>query len=189
MGTSYSAWAARWRVSLGFAFAAAYLIFSQPTLWLLIAGAAVALPGLALRMLAAGYIEKDRRLGTAGPFAHTRNPLYLGSLIIGIGFIIAGRSWILAIVFLALFTLIYLPVMRAEEKSLSRRFGREFDEYARSVPMFVPVLGRRWQSTEQFQWARYRANREYNAALGYGAIVILLVTKIILRSHGTQVNL
>jgi protein-S-isoprenylcysteine O-methyltransferase Ste14 len=189
MKNNYSAWAARWRVPLGFAFAVLYLIFSQPTLWLLVVGGAVALLGLALRMFAAGHIEKDQRLGTSGPFAHTRNPLYLGSLTLGAGFMIAGGLWILAVAFVALFMLIYLPVMRREEDSLRQRFGAEFDEYARSVPLLVPIPGRRWHGAERFQWARYRANREYNAAIGYTAIVVLLLIKLVLRSHGTQINL
>jgi protein-S-isoprenylcysteine O-methyltransferase Ste14 len=185
---TYSAWAARLRVPLGFGFAVAYLLVSLPTLPLLIAGGLVALLGLALRAAAAGYIEKSRTLATAGPFACTRNPLYLGSLILGAGFMIAGGSWVLAIVFVGLFMLIYLPVMRAEENFLRQKFGPEFEEYARAVPLFLPQVRRCWRGKGSFQWMRYQANREYNAALGYVAMMIFLIIKLVLRSHGVQMN-
>jgi protein-S-isoprenylcysteine O-methyltransferase Ste14 len=185
---TYYDWAARWRVPLGFAFAAAYLAVSNPTLWLLAAGGVVALLGLAVRARAAGYIEKSQHLATAGPFACTRNPLYLGSLILGAGFMIAGGSWVLGLAFLALFMLIYLPVMRSEENFLRQKFGQEFDEYARVVPLLFPTFGRSLRSIGRFSWARYRANREYKAALGYFAVMIFLIIKLVLRSHGVQVN-
>ncbi|HTV57231.1 MAG TPA: isoprenylcysteine carboxylmethyltransferase family protein [Terriglobia bacterium] len=185
---TYSAWAARLRVPLGFGFAAAYLLVSLPTLSLLIAGGFVALLGLAVRAVAAGYIEKSLALATAGPFARTRNPLYLGSLMLGAGFMIAGGSWVIAMVFIGLFLLIYLPVMRAEENFLRQKFGPEYDDYARVVPLFLPAVRRYGQGTGSFQWVRYQANREYNAALGYVAIVIFLIIKLVLRSHGVQVN-
>jgi protein-S-isoprenylcysteine O-methyltransferase Ste14 len=173
---------------MGFAFAAAYLLVSLPTLSLLVAGGLIALLGLALRALAAGYIEKSRNLATAGPFAFTRNPLYLGSLVLGGGLMIAGRSWALGVVFVALFMLIYLPVMRAEENFLRQKFGHAFEEYARAVPLFVPGPRRGWRATGRFQWARYRANREYDAALGYIVIMIFLIVKLVLRSHGIRIN-
>jgi protein-S-isoprenylcysteine O-methyltransferase Ste14 len=189
MKNSYSSWAARWRVGLGFVFAAAYLIVSRPTVPLLVTGGAVALAGLALRAVAAGYIDKNQALATAGPFAYTRNPLYLGSLILGVGFMIAGESWILAVVFIALFALIYLPVMRREEEFLHRKFGTEFAAYAQAVPLIFPIPSRRWHGAGHFRWARYGANREYNAAIGYTATVAVLAIKIALRSHGTPVSL
>jgi protein-S-isoprenylcysteine O-methyltransferase Ste14 len=185
---TYSEWAARWRVPLGFVFAAAYLAVSRPTACLLLGGGLVALLGLALRAFAAGYIEKSQSLATAGPFGRTRNPLYLGSLIIGAGFMIAGGSWVLGAVFVALFVLIYLPVMRSEESFLQQKFGREFDDYARVVPLLLPRPGRGLRGVGRFQWARYRANREYDAALGYIAIMIFLIVKLVLRSHGVQVS-
>lgn len=181
MSRDYGAWAARWRVPLGFAFAIVYLIVSRPTLPLLVAGGIVALAGLSLRAWAAGHIEKNRRLAIEGPFASTRNPLYLGSLILGIGFIIAAASWLLGAAFIALFVAIYLPVMRREENHLREEFGPEFDAYALRVPLFFPGLARGPGATERFRWEIYRRNREYNVAIGYTAIVIFLVFKLMLR--------
>ena len=178
----YAAWAARWRVPLGFALGAAYLIFSRPSVPLLTAGGVVALAGVAVRAHAAGYLEKDQRLATSGPYARTRNPLYLGSLLLGGGFAIAGGSWILGLAFVGLFLLIYLPVMRRESDFLRREFAGLYDEYAAAVPLFLPRLSAWGGSTEaaKFRWDQYRKNREYQAALGYAAGIIFLALKIAL---------
>lgn len=179
MNRKYGDWAARWRVPLSFAFAVAYAVLSQPSRALLIAGGAVGLAGLALRGWAAGSVDKNESLATGGPFRYTRNPLYLGSFILGVGFMIAGASWALGIAFVALFILIYSPVMRREEEFLRQKFSAVYDEYARRVPSFLPAF--RPGSRGDFRWARYKKNREYEAALGYAAILIFLVIKLMLR--------
>jgi len=180
MDKGYAAWAARWRVPLGFALGIAYLIFSRPTVQPLVAGGTVALIGLALRAFAAGYLEKNQRLATGGPYAYTRNPLYLGSFLMGSGFTLAGGSWPLAVAFLVLFLLVYWPVMRREEDFLRRRFGELFSRYAETVPLFLPSRRRKVASGDRFRWERYRRNREYEAALGYAAGTAFLVLKITL---------
>ena len=180
MANNYAAWAARWRVPLGFAFVVAYVIFSRPTLPSLIGGGVVAFFGLALRALAAGQIEKGQKLATAGPFAYTRNPLYLGSFFLGAGFVIASRSAALAAVFVILFVSVYVPVMRSEEKFLRQKFGQAFDQYARAVPLFFPLPGRSLRSKGRFRWTVYRANREYQATLGYLAAITFLAVRVAL---------
>jgi protein-S-isoprenylcysteine O-methyltransferase Ste14 len=184
MELSYSDWAARLRVPLGFALGVAYLVFAQPTPRLLGVGAAVALGGLAVRGWAAGCLDKNRRLATSGPYAYTRNPLYLGSLLLGLGFAAAGGSWALGIAFLALFLLVYWPVMRREESFLRQAFGEVYDRYAAAVPLVFPRYfhaALTTQEKDRFQWARYKRNREYQAALGYVAGVVFLVLKLALR--------
>lgn len=179
--TRYGAWAARWRVPLGFAFTIAYVVLSQPTRALLIAGCLVALAGLTLRSVAAGYIEKNQSLATSGPFRYSRNPLYLGTLILGSGFMIAGNSWILGLAFIALFLSIYFPVMRREEEFLRQRFGAEFEAYARRTPLFLPLPGRTPAARGAFSWRQYIKNREYQAACGWAAISLFLAIKLALR--------
>lgn len=181
MDRDYSAWAARWRVPLGFALAIAYLVFSQPTLPLLIAGGALALLGLAVRGWAAGVLEKDLRLATGGPYRYSRNPLYLGSGLIGMGLGIASGSAVMMLAFACLFLLVYWPVIRREELSLRQRFGVVYDEYSASVPLLVPCGRVGPRSDARFDWARYRRNREYEAALGYVAALLFLVLKMRLR--------
>jgi protein-S-isoprenylcysteine O-methyltransferase Ste14 len=180
MDSAYAAWAARWRVPLGFLLGAVYLLFSRPTVRLLIAGGAVAAAGVALRAYAAGHLAKNQRLAVSGPYAYTRNPLYLGSALMGAGFAVAGGSWILALACLVLFAAIYWPVIRREEEYLHRAFGEVYDCYAQRVPLFLPRFHRP-AGGEKFQWKQYRKNHEYEAFLGYLAVMILLAFKIWLR--------
>jgi protein-S-isoprenylcysteine O-methyltransferase Ste14 len=180
MNNAYAAWAARWRVPLGFLLGAAYLVFCRPTVKLLIAGGAVGAAGVGLRAFAAGHLAKNQKLAMSGPYACTRNPLYLGSALMGAGFAVAGGNWILALACLVFFAVIYWPVIRREEDYLRREFGEAYDRYAQHVPLFLPCL-RRPVGSEKFQWKQYRKNREYEAFLGYLALMIFLAFKIWLR--------
>ena len=181
MGKDFSAFLARWRVPLGFVLGIAYVIFAQPTLPLLIAGSLVALTGLGIRAYAAGHLEKDQSLATGGPYAYTRNPLYLGSLFIGLGLALAGAQWVLGVVFIIFFLVVYGPVMRREERNLRRHFGQEFDDYSAAVPLFFSFRRHLKASRTKFEWKRYRKNHEYEAALGYLGGVIFLIAKMLLR--------
>ncbi|HZI20599.1 MAG TPA: isoprenylcysteine carboxylmethyltransferase family protein [Pyrinomonadaceae bacterium] len=165
-------WVQRWRVPLGFACAAVFILLARPGAQTLAVGGLVALAGLALRAWAAGHIRKNDRLAVSGPYAHTRNPLYLGSFLLGLGFTVAaGRPLLLGGLFAALFLGIYLPVMRVEAATLAELFGEEFRRYAREVPLFFPrptpyrpdgVSG----ETVRFDASLYLRYREYRAALG-----------------------
>lgn len=178
---AYRAWAARWRVPLGFAAAVVYLVFSQPTARSLVIGGAFALAGLFVRGFSAGHLEKNQSLAVSGPYAYTRNPLYLGSAVMGAGFTMASHSWLIALVFVALFLLIYWPVIRREEAFLREAFGESYRRYALETPLFFPRAARALPSPEHFRWRRYRRNREYEAALGYAGVVIFLLLKMMLR--------
>lgn len=181
MDKGYAAWAARWRVPFGFAVGVAYLILSQPTARLLVAGSGVALVGLLLRACAAGFLEKNQSLSTGGPYAYTRNPLYLGSALMGVGFALAGRSWTMALALVGLFVLVYWPVMRREERFLRQKFGEVYDIYSKKSPFFLPTPRPALACEEKFRWERYRRNREYEAALGYAVGIFLLAFKAWLR--------
>ncbi len=181
MNEGYAAWATRWRVPLGFALGAVYLIFSQPSAGLLAIGAAVGFVGLLLRGAAAGCLNKNQNLATSGPYAYTRNPLYLGSLIMGVGLAIAGGSWILALAVVSLFIAVYWPVMRREETYLRRQFGEAYTHYANAVPFFIPRLRPGIMESAGFHRELYRQNREYEAALGFLAGVAFLCAKMMLR--------
>src|SRR5215216_5850418 len=92
----------RIRVPLGFLFAILFGVFSKPTFLTLATGGAIGLLGLLIRAWASGHIDKAATLAISGPYAHTRNPLYLGSFILGLGFTIAAGVWWLALLFIAL---------------------------------------------------------------------------------------
>lgn len=187
MDSRYATWAARWRVPLGFAMGIAFVFLAQPTLRLLYIGGGISLLGLLLRALAAGYLEKGRELATSGPYRFTRNPLYLGSFFIGVGFAIAAGSWILVLAFLGFFLLVYWPVMRREEKFLREKFGEAYDQYANTTSLFFPTFsvgakaGQKPAPVEIFRWERYRKNHEYEAALGYIAGLVFLAIKLLIR--------
>lgn len=162
-------WIQRWRVPLGFLCAAVFLFFARPTPVALAAGAGISIVGLAIRAWAAGHIRKNAQLAISGPYAFTRNPLYFGSFLLGLGFTVASGRWPLALLFAALFIGIYLPVMRVEASTMAQLFGGEFETYRRSVPLFFPRLTpyRHGDSAAvRFDGALYLRYREYRAALG-----------------------
>ena len=173
-------WIQRWRVPLGFLCGAAFIFFARPTPKALAIGASVSLLGLALRAWAAGHIRKNAQLATSGPYAFTRNPLYLGSFLLGLGFTIASGRLVLGLLFATLFLGIYLPVMRVEATTMAELFGKEFETYRRSVPLFFPRLTpfRQNESAEnRFDGTLYLRYREYRAALGLIIAWSLLLIK------------
>jgi protein-S-isoprenylcysteine O-methyltransferase Ste14 len=170
--------ARRIRVPLGFVFAALYIWLAHPTWRSIILGSSIAVIGIIIRALASGHVRKNEQLTTTGPYAYTRNPLYLGSLIIAVGFTLASRSWIIAAVAAAMLVVIYIPVIRSEEAFLRAHFP-EFDDYCRNVPRLFPRLNLAQGSAGSFSAHLYWKHREYNAALGAAAIVAVLVIKVL----------
>ena len=175
---SWSKIARRVRVPLGFVFAAAYILLARPTLASIVIGSCVAFTGLCIRALASGHVEKNEVLATSGPYAHTRNPLYLGSIVLAIGFLIAAKSWWLPLIAAVMLVSIYVPVIRSEEAFLRGRFP-EFDDYATHVPRLFPRVRAYERRPASFSWHLYWKHREYNAALGTGLMIIVLVAKLV----------
>jgi hypothetical protein len=144
-------------------------------------GAIGVVPGLVIRALASGHVRKNESLATSGPYAHTRNPLYLGSLLMGLGFAAAARSWWVGAALVVMFFAVYLPVIRAEEAFLRRTFP-EFGEYARRVPRMFPRLTAHAtdesEASAEFSWDLYLKHREYNALLGALAMLAALIVKM-----------
>lgn len=173
---SWSRVARRIRVPTGFAFAAVYLWLARPTWTSIAAGSAVAAAGLALRAVASGHLTKNAGLTTTGPYAYTRNPLYLGSLVLAAGFAITARSLWLALGMLLIFLVLYLPVIRSEEAFLGAQFP-QFEDYARRVPRLFPrIPGAPGQGA--FSRELYLKHREYNALLGAVAMMAALALKL-----------
>lgn len=160
-----------------------FLWFARPTPERLVQGALMGLVGLGLRAWAAGVIRKEAELTTAGPYAYTRNPLYLGSLLLGLGVVLAGGRWSFFALFLAFFAVVYGRTMRSEEALLEGRFGDPYRHYAGRVPLLLPRLvpyrppdggaGR------PFSLSLYRRNREYEALLGTALGFAVLTLRMI----------
>lgn len=173
--------ARRIRVPLGFLFAVFYFWLARPTWGSLALGALAIVPGLLIRALASGHVRKNEALATSGPYACTRNPLYLGSLLIGVGFAIAARSWWVGVALVMMFLAIYLPVIRSEENFLRSKFP-EFEQYARTVPRIFPRIIPQKHASDAastgFSFQLYVQHREYNALLGAVAMAAALVFKM-----------
>jgi protein-S-isoprenylcysteine O-methyltransferase Ste14 len=196
-GTFMKSWqkiARRIRVPLGFAAALLYLwelVKHKPQPGLIAWSLLLVLPGLWLRGYAAGYVKKNSELTITGPYAHVRNPLYLGSILIAAGFAVALMSWPFAAVLLGFFLLIYVPVIASEEAFLRDEF-LEFEWYCARVPRLIPRItparapdGNRGQSGS-FSFALYRKHREYNSAIGATLLYLSLLLGILLHSmHGS----
>jgi protein-S-isoprenylcysteine O-methyltransferase Ste14 len=182
-------WITRWqrvarriRVPLGFLTAALYLFelarrapHSLAISWSL----ALVLPGLWLRGYAAGYVKKNRELTMTGPYAHTRNPLYLGSMLIAAGFAVALLSWPVAVALAIGFAVIYVPVISSEERLLRATFPG-FDAYCARVPRLVPRINPAQtpapdNPSGSFSFELYLKHREYNAGVGAALLYLSLL--------------
>ena len=137
-------------------------------------GAGIAICGLLLRGYAAGHLRKHKQLATSGPYAFTRNPLYLGSMFLAAGFSVASHSWISTLLLAAYLAIFYPVVIRREQSELERMYGQAFVEYAAQVPAFWPRISPAVASTERFSWPLYRQNREYEAAIGLAVAMAIL---------------
>src|SRR5688572_23940571 len=148
---------ARWRVTAGFVFAGIVLWLAQPTWRTIVAGGIVAAAGEALRVWAAGHVEKSREVTRSGPYRFTRHPLYLGSSVIGAGIALASASWLVAVIVLGYLALTISAAIRAEEAHLREKFGGEYDAYAARI---APPMIR------SFSMTRALANREHHTIAG-----------------------
>jgi len=170
-----SAFLQKWRVKLGHVFALVIIAFAEPSLSFLIAGTVVSLLGEAIRIYSAGTIVKDEKLTRSGPYAFTRNPLYLGSFFMSLGFCIAaGNIYVLAAFFVFFFSVYYATILR-EETFLSRKFGEDFETFRREVPRFLPRLSPLpGAGHTSFDWAQVSRNKEYEGLAATLAILAIL---------------
>lgn len=171
----------RWRLRLPWLAVPLALWLADPSLLSLAAGGVLAILGLAIRAWAAGTLVKNAQLSTDGPYAFTRNPLYLGSLLIGMGIAVATANVLVMALTVIFFALLYSRTMRGEERLLEDLFGDRYRVYRRAVPAFVPRLTPYRPDREQrgFDLSRYLHNREYQSALGVVAMMLALVLDMI----------
>ncbi len=173
----YADFAQRLRAPIGFLLVAAFAWWSNPSAPSLAWGVPVSAAGLLLRAWAGGHLAKNQSLATSGPYAWTRNPLYLGTLLVAIGLVVSTREPGLAALFAAAFGLVYLPAIELEEQHLRSLFP-EYAAYAQRVPRLGARIPRE-PSPQPFQLALYIKNQEYQATAGYLAGLALLVWKVL----------
>jgi protein-S-isoprenylcysteine O-methyltransferase Ste14 len=168
----------KWRVRSGLLFALAALVFAQPNLCSLLAAFGLAIIGLALRTWASANLKKEKELTISGPYRYTRNPLYLGNLILGIAIAIAAQSWLVLIFFLAYFAIFYPVIIYVEKERMAQIFPERYQEFSAKVPLFFPALRARMASVNNgFSWDLYIKNKEYRALIGTILYWIALAAK------------
>lgn len=171
----YADTVARLRVPGGFLLVLLFALLSRPTRESLLIGVPVSLAGLWLRGWAAGHLAKNSTLATSGPYAFVRNPLYIGTLLVAAGLVIAAQSWVLGVVFIAVFTLIYLPVIELEEQHLRQLFP-EYAQYADHVPALLPSI-RPHGGAASWRQSLYLKNEEWQALLGFAIGLAYLIIR------------
>ena len=162
----------RMRVPLGFVFGALFLWFAPryTTPLTLAVGGVLSLIGVLIRAWATGHIVKNQKLTTTGPYAHTRNPLYLGSFFIALGFAIAAH-WVAVLLVVAFWVGVYGPTITRERDYLRSVYGVAYASYEASVPGFLPRLSP-WAGpagedrSGGFSVALYLRHNEWQAGLG-----------------------
>ncbi len=180
---SWKKLAQKTRVPVGTVLGILFLFLMHPSIRSLWIGGVIALAGGLLRLWAAGHIEKARVLAQGGPYAFSRNPLYLGSFFMALGIIIAGQGYWLLLAFGAFFAIFYFPVMRAEEQELLQQHGDRFLEYSARVPLFFPAFSRTGQVSSVFLWSRVIRNREHQTMAGLILAVVLLILLKLIRAR------
>jgi protein-S-isoprenylcysteine O-methyltransferase Ste14 len=176
--TPWKKLAQKTRVPVGTVLGIIFLVWMHPSTRSLWIGGVIAMAGGGLRLWAAGHIEKGRVLTQGGPYAFSRNPLYLGSFIMALGIIIAGQGYWLMLPFICFFAAFYFPVMKAEEQELLNGYGERFVDYSKRVPLFVPGFRKSGHDASTFLWSRAIRNREHRTMAGLllaEAVLILLI--------------
>jgi len=179
--TSWKKLAQKTRVPAGTILGIIFLLLMHPSARSLWIGGAIAAVGALIRLWAAGHIDKGKVLTQGGPYAFTRNPLYLGSFFMALGIIIAGQGYWLLLAFGVFFVAFYYPVMRAEEQELLNGYGESFVQYSARVPMFFPGFPKTGPAPSTFLWSRVIRNREHHTIAGLivaeGLLILLCITR------------
>ncbi len=160
------------RVPLSFVVAILFLIFARPKKPYFYIGIPIGISGLFIRLWAAGHIVKSKKLTKSGPYQYTRNPLYLGSFLIGSGLSIQCGI-IFFLIFLTLFAIIYIPVIKREEEEMEQVFGNDFNSYKNSVPLFFPNFLKKIKDNGKFDINQMLKNREYKGIIAFLIIEII----------------
>jgi protein-S-isoprenylcysteine O-methyltransferase Ste14 len=171
----------RWRVRSGVFFLLAIIILARPTWASVGVGIAVCAVGLFVRAWASGHIKKEKELATTGPYQYTRNPLYLGNLVMGMSIAIGANSLWGTAVFAAYFLVFYPPVIREERERMKRLFPGQYQEYKTRVPLFFPTKKPAAQPDgTRFSWFLYKKNKELRALVGSAVVWAIIVAKLLI---------
>lgn len=155
-----------------------FFLAARPTFLSICIGLPVVLIGEIIRTWSSGHIVKDNILTISGPYGLTRNPLYFGNFILGLGFVLMSGVFVFLFIFLPLFFFIYDATIAKEERFLAERYGDNFKMYQKRVPRFFPKIDRAALSSGSFDWHLVKKHREKNTWLAILAGTILFVFKM-----------
>ncbi|MFQ6131466.1 MAG: methyltransferase family protein [Armatimonadota bacterium] len=172
--------AVRRRTAFTLLILAPLLVFARPAVPLYLLGLASVVTGVAIRVAASGYLLKEEELATNGPFAHTRNPLYLGSLFVALGVLVMSGLWVAFVPVLGFFAFLYYTTILDEEGLLRERFGPDYLDYCARTPRFVPRPRAPAGSWGSFRWDRVWLNKEHVNALGVALACLALAVRPLL---------
>lgn len=165
------------RIALSFLAGVSAFVFVCPTAWSIALGLPLVVAGEALRVWSSGTLEKNVVIASDGPYAYTRNPLYVGNFIIGLGFVVMGHNAWLGAAFFLLFPMIYVPTVQEEERFLRAKFGEVYDRYAERVPRFVPRWTPGVAAGRRFRWELVTFHREHRTWYGLAAAVAAVAAR------------
>ena len=170
----------KWRVRITLFFIILAVVLAKPVLWSILAGVGLTLIGLAIRTWACGHLEKEKKLTTSGPYRYTRNPLYFGNLLIGLGVVIGAQSWWVLGTAFVVFGIFYPAIILSEKKKMEELFPLEYQEYKKQVPLFFPTYFSAWPCQKtRFHWGRHKSNKEFRAIFSSVLFWLIMIAKFI----------
>jgi protein-S-isoprenylcysteine O-methyltransferase Ste14 len=170
----------KWRVRITLLFVILAVVLAEPVLWSILAGVGLTVVGLMIRTWACGHLEKERKLTTSGPYRYTRNPLYFGNLMIGMGVVIGAQSWWILGCAFVVFAIFYPVIILSEKKKMEELFPLEYPEYRRLVPLFFPSYFSTWPHQKtRFHWVLFKKNREARAIIGSALFWLIMTAKFL----------
>ncbi len=170
----------RLRVRAGLFIAVAVIVLARPTWSSILVGILISLVGLIIRAWASGHLRKEKALAVSGPYRYSRNPLYLGNFLLGIGITAGARSWWVVGLCVAYYAAFYPMIIRRERERMRALFPQQYDEYRKKVPLFFPSPRKYLPARGRFRWTLYRKNKEYRALFGTILVWLILAAKLLL---------
>ena len=170
------------RIKTSFTFGALVFLIARPEAASFMAGIPFILLGALMRTWASGHIRKNSMLATGGPYRYTRNALYVGNFLAGLGFSIVSGRFFLVPAFIIGFLILYDRTIKNEEEYLATRFGDEYRDYVARTNRFFPWIPKFPDTGEPFSWPLVTKHREYNTWLGILAILVLFYLEMIIKA-------
>jgi protein-S-isoprenylcysteine O-methyltransferase Ste14 len=168
----------RFRVRAGLFFAIAVILLASPTWRSIILGVMISFIGLAIRAWASGHLRKEKTLAVSGPYRYSRNPLYVGNFLLGIGIVAGAWSWWVLGLFIIYYGVFYPMIIRRERDRMRMLFPQQYEEYRKKVPLFFPSIRKHLPAKGRFSWSLYKQNKEYRALQGTVLVWLVLAAKL-----------